>query len=205
MSFINNETNKNKGTKLGEDGKLIDEFECPRDICYFAGNIYILDQVKNTIEIFTSSGEYLRSFHFNRDYFNGRQARKVVENPLSVRVNLNTMVIVDWKKSAVLFDLEFNLKGSIAQFDLMSVCLASDNLNVQSLKLFLHSQNGDFLAYKLFQEDEVESCLCFKPEMILKKNFAELTCSSEFMTYLFSSKAFILTLGWSKSIALIRF
>lgn len=160
--------------------------------------------MKNSIEIFTSSGDYLRSFYFNSDYFTGRQEHKLVEDPLSVRVNLNTIAIIDWKKSVVLFDLEFNLRGSIEQFNLMSICLVSDCLNPSSLKIFLHSQTGEFIGYSLFTERNRDSDSSFDPKVIIKRDFDDLKCSSEFMIYSLTTKSFILTLGWSKSIAIIR-
>lgn len=164
--------------------------------------------MKNTIEIFTTRGEYARTFRFNADYQAGRVGHKLVENPLSVRVNLNTMAIVDWKKSVVLFDLEENVRACIDQPGLMSMCMVSDHASPTSLKLFMHSQTGEFVAYRLFEtaddENREETPTRFNPQRVFAKKFDELKCSSEFMIYSVSSRVFVLTLGWSKSIAIIR-
>lgn len=184
--------------------------------------IYVLDQVKNTIEMFESeTGSYVRTFEFNEEFAAGRASRKLVENPLSVRVNLNTMAIVDWKRAVVLFDTTaaMNVRTCIELDQVASACLVSDHSTPRSLKLFLHSSStGQLVGYRLFdflaaqnqsaecdgRPDPVPARVEFRPCVVFEQSFDELKCNSESMIYSMSSGMFVLTLGWSKSLAVVR-
>ncbi len=161
------------------------EFECPRDICYYNKSFYVLDQGSFSIDQFTHNGEFLESFYFNK-------YEPVVINPWSVRVNRDTMAIIDWKEKIFIFDLNKNLKHVIFQPYISSICFISDNLN--SLQLFGHSENGDFKGYELNGD--------LKPHVIYEENSSKLKYRSEFMLFSLNQK-FLLSFGWAKALAVI--
>ncbi len=175
-----------------------EEFDCPRDICYHAGLLYVLDQGKRMVNIFTRSGDYVNDFDYER--LSGYK----IENAWSVRVSRNVIAVIDWLQTVYIFDAEFNLRSVIQEPCVTSMCLVNDCFKgdqaTRHVKLFLHTENGDFVAYRIFNSCEDSS----SPLLILRKHFDRLRYRSEFMIYS-SSQQIILSLGWSKSIALIDF
>ena len=167
----------------GENLKL--EFECPRDICYFDKHFYVLDQGALSVDRFTHDGDFCDSFYFNEPV-----AR--VENPWSVRVSENTMVLIDWQQKILVFDLNMRLKCTIEQLNVLSMCFIRDNVS-GGLHLFAHSENGDLKGYKLHDNE---------PEVIFNRNQSKLKIRSEFMLFS-SNRKFVLSCGWSKAIAIV--
>jgi len=170
----------------GEQSRRL-EFNCPRDICFFDKKVYVLDQGANSIDIFSESGDFVRSFLFNED------SQIKVENAWSVRVAENVMVIVDWKQRLFIFDFSGQLKETIECLDVVSVCFTGS-----SEYLYVHCENGDFLCFKLLNNE-----FQIKPSLIYRKNFTNLKYRSEFMIH-GSNQKFILSLGWRKALALIE-
>lgn len=192
---------------IGTGGQQSQEFECPSDISYYGGKLFVLDRVKCSVDIFTRHGDFVESFLFN-DVYLQENNKRFIDSPLSVRANLNTLAIIDWKKSVYLFDGEFKFKHRIEYGYLMSMCLVSDNLTLGSVKLLIHSQDGCITAYSLFNrenQNDGEQVEVLKPVQVFKRTFKELKCRSEFMIYSLSYNSLILSLGWAKSIALVRF
>ena len=175
-----------------------DEFSCPRDICYFNQMIYVLDQGKKLVNIFSKQGDFVRDFDYNT------QSEFSIENAWSVRVNSNAIAIIDWKEKVCLFDFDFNLRTILRYPEVTSMCLLNDcffQKNTEPhLKLFLHSEKGDLIVYKVFNDSKQTK----EPVLIFKNNYVSLKYRSEFMIYASTHKV-ILTLGWSKSIAIVEF
>jgi hypothetical protein len=178
-----------------------EEFDCPRDICYYNGFLYVLDQGKKMVNIFTRAGDYVNDF----DYEKASGHR--IENAWSIRVSKNVVALIDWLQNVYIFDAEFNLRSVISEPCVTSMCLVNDWFNDSKdsddshVKLFLHTENGDFKVYKVLGDERRAS---EQPVLILKKHFDRLRYRSEFMIYSWSQQI-VMSLGWSKSIAIIDF
>lgn len=98
------------------------------------------------------------------------------------------MVLMDWQQKILIFDLDMNLKCTIEQPHVLSMCFVG-------LQLFAHSENGDFKGYNLAND-------CHKPIEIYNQNQSKLKIRSEFMLFS-SNRKFVLTCGWSKAIAIV--
>ena len=171
----------------GEESRRL-EFNCPRDICFFKGKLYVLDQGANSIDIFSENGDFIKSFLFNQ------KSQTQIENAWSVRVTENVMVIVDWKAKILIFDLSGQLKEKLDCPGVLSICFLG------IIDLYIHCENGDFICYRLLDKD----FQIVKPFLIYRKNFKKWKYRSEFMICA-SNQKFILSLGWKKALALIEF
>lgn len=182
-----------------EKTKTLNEFQCPRDICYFDERVYVLDQEKDTVFIFSRQGDYIGDFCFN-EILKSSQYPEVIKHPWSVRVSKETIAIMDWSKEIYIFDFSFKLKWTIEIPTVLSMCIIGDYLynSEYSMKIFFHCENGDFIGYKLGVSREKE------PVLIFKKNYTSLRYRSEFMVFN-SNRKFVISLGWAKSIALVSF
>ncbi|CAF1021009.1 unnamed protein product [Brachionus calyciflorus] len=167
----------------------LEEFECPRDICYFNGYFYVLDQGKNVVNIFRKNGDFYKNFYFNKK-------EKKVENPWSVRVSNNLLFIINWKESVFVYDFEFNLKYVLDIESVLSMCVVND-YDKQRVYAFFHCENGHFIGYKISNDEQ-------KPEIIFQSFFKNLKYRSEFMIFT-SDQKFVISLGWSKLLATIDF
>lgn len=170
-----------QGTRL----KL--EFGCPRDICYADGHFYVLDQGSCSVDKFTHVGDFCASVRLN-------ELEAVVMNPWSVRVNDQTMAILDWNQKILLYDLESgSVKHVIEQSCVLSMCFISGRYP-GIVQLFAHSENGDFKGYQM-QDGP--------PELVYADKLSKLKYRSEFMIYTAQSQRFLISLGWSKAIAIV--
>jgi hypothetical protein len=179
-----------------EEEAQLNEFDCPRDICYSNELVYVLDQEKKMINIFKRNGDYLQDF----DYL--KSSNNSFENAWAVRVSRDFIFLMDWKQKIVIFDKNFELKFELNHSDVTSMCLFDNchflNSKNNGLKLMMHCENGHIIVY------EVSSYLDHVPKIIFNRLFNGLKCSSEFMIYE-SGHRVLLSLGWSKALALISF
>lgn len=187
-----------------ERSLAVEEFECPRDICYYDGFVYVLDQGKSVVNVFERDGDFVKNFYFNESKTKEFESIRI-KNALSVRVNCETIAIIDWKEKCYLFDFNFGLKWIINQTGVMSMCFIGDHLNIVEypLRIFFHCENGDFVGYKVSTGIGLDLGVS-QPVLIYEKNFQMLKCRSEFMIF-GSNQKLIISLGWSKSIAIIDF
>ena len=125
--------------------------------------------------------------------FNGKPQLQI-ENAWSVRVTENLMVIVDWKTKILMYDLAGQLKETIECLGVLSICF------VGSSNLYVHCENGDFICYRLLNNE----FQVIKPFVVYRRNLKNLKHRSEFMIHA-SNQKFILSLGWKKALALIEF
>ena len=77
--------------------------------------------------------------------------------------------------------------------DVISICFVGSN------DLYCHCENGDFACFELPVDADKTA-----PILRYKKNSKKLIYRSEFMIY-GSNQKFILSLGWTKGIALVDF
>lgn len=164
-----------------------DEFDCPRDICYYDNRIYVLDQGKRVVNVLTRAGDYVLDWSYE-------SSLSQIENAWSIRVCSEFVAIVDWKQKVYLFDRSFVFKTTLNVLDVTSICIVDETV------LMLHSENGDLTGYKCIVDDRQN----IKPHLVLQRNSDHLKYRSEFMIYT-SDQKLLLSLGWSKSIALISF
>lgn len=176
------------GLGINGEGSRKLEFNCPRDICFYKGKLYVLDQGADSVDIFTENGDFIKSFMFNE------KPQLQIENAWSVRVTENLMVIVDWKTKILMYDLAGQLKEIIECLGVLSICF------VGSRNLYVHSENGDFICYSLL----INEFQVIKPFEVYRRNLKNLKHKSEFMIFA-SNQKFILSLGWKKALALIEF
>ena len=189
VMIFNSKLTKLKKIISGTPNKI--EFECPRDICYYDKCIYVLDQATNSIDKFTSDGDFVKDFSL----------KDIVKNSFSIRIHSNIIAVVNWKESVDLFDIDFNLKEKIMINEILSICLCGNpnDESRSSFYLVAHCENGDILIYKITNQDNK-----IEYKQLFKKNFEKLKHGSEFM--IFSKRnMIILSLGWNKSLALLEF
>ena len=159
------------------------EFECPRDICYSSNHFYVLDQGSCSVDKFAHAGDFSETLYLN-------QSSEIFMNPWSVRVHEETMAVMEWREKVVLFDWSSKqVKWSIQLPYVLTICFIGS-----SNQLFMHSEKGDFMGYQLDRN--------LSPRLIYDKKLTNLRSRSEFMIFT-SSQRFILSLGWSKAIAIV--
>lgn len=163
------------------------EFECPRDICYADGHFYVLDQGSCSVDKFTHVGDFCFSIYLN-------ELETVVINPWSVRVDAQTMAILDWNQKILLYDLkDGSVKHVIEQLNVLSMCFINGSCP-DSAQLFAHSENGNLKGYQIHDKS---------PKLVYSETLKKLKYRSEFMIFTAQSQKFIISLGWSKAIAVV--